>query len=258
MSAWQGGTRLCKAAVPGDGIDRRTAVKLGVCVQTRIAVVGGTGAEGSGLALRFAKAGAEVRIGSRNPEKAVAAAQRIAAQAGGGEVSGHANPEAAVGAGIVVLTVPLSAQVEILKSIRNSFAAGAILVDATVPLEVAIGGRISRTVTLWDGSAAQQAARLAPEGVPVVAAFHGLSAEALMATDQPLDCDTLICGDSAEAKATVRELASLIPGVRAIDAGPLDNARLIEGAAALLISLNLRHKVKHSGLRITGLDGAGA
>ena len=124
--------------------------------------------------------------------------------------------------------------------------------DATVPLEIAIGGRLSRTLTLWDGSAAQQAARLVP-GVPVVAAFHALSAEALAKLDHPLDCDTLICGDSAEAKAAVTRLAEMIPGVRAIDAGPLDNARLLESAAALLISLNLRHKVKESGMRITGL-----
>jgi NADPH-dependent F420 reductase len=227
-------------------------------VQTRIAVVGGTGAEGSGLAVRFARAGARVLIGSRAADKAQAAAQRIAALAGAGEVTGHTNPDAVAGAGIVVLTVPLSAQVEILKSIRGSFPPGAILVDATVPLEIAIGGRLSRTLTLWDGSAGQQAARLAPDGVPVVAAFHGLSAEALMKLDEPLDCDTLMCGDSAEAKAAVSELAAMIPGVRAIDAGPLDNARLIENAAALLISLNLRHKVKHSGIRITGIGAAGA
>ncbi len=153
---------------------------------------------------------------------------------------------------MVVLTVPLAAQIEILKSIKGRLAPGAILVDATVPLEIAIGGRISRTITLWDGSAAQQAARLLP-GVPVVAAFHALSAEVLAQVDHPLDCDTLICGDSAEAKAAVMDLAALIPGVRAIDAGPLDNARLLENTAALLISLNLRHKVKHSGMRITGL-----
>jgi NADPH-dependent F420 reductase len=212
-----------------------------------VAIVGGTGAEGSGLALRLARAGVRVRIGSRNLEKAQETARRI-----GVNVTGHTNADAVAGAGIVILTVPLSAQVETLKSIRGSFAPGVILVDATVPLEIAIGGRISRTLTLWDGSAAQQAARLVP-GVPVVAAFHALSAEALGKLDHPLDCDTLICGDSAEAKAAVSQLAELIPGVRAIDAGPLDNARLLEGAAALLISLNLRHKVKESGMRITGL-----
>ena len=216
-------------------------------------MVGGTGAEGSGLALRFARAGQRVRIGSRNAERAQEAARRI-----GGDVSGHTNADAVSDAGIVVLTVPLAAQIETLKAIKGRMAPGAILVDTTVPLEIAIGGRISRTIALWDGSAAQQAARLLP-GVPVVAAFHALSAEVLAQVDHPLDCDTLICGDSAEAKAAVMDLATLIPGVRAIDAGSLDNARLLETTAALLISLNLRHKVKHSGLRITGLPlGAGA
>jgi hypothetical protein len=188
-----------------------------------------------------------VRIGSRNLEKAQEAARGMGAQA-----TGHTNAEAVAGAGIVVLTVPLSAQVETLKSIRGSIVPGTILVDATVPLEVAIGGRVSRILTLWDGSAAQQAARLLP-GVPVVAAFHALSADALAKLDHPLDCDALICGDSADAKAAVMQLASLIPGVRPVDAGTLDNARLLESAAALLISLNLRHKVKESGMRITGI-----
>jgi NADPH-dependent F420 reductase len=190
-------------------------------------------------------------------EKAQEEARRIASLAGAGEVTGHTNPEAA-GAGVVVLTVPLAAQVGILKSIRESMRSGTILVDATVPLEIAIGGRVSRTVTLWDGSAAQQAARLAPEGVRVVAAFHSLSAEALAKLDQPLDCDTLICGNEAEAKAAVSELAGKIPGVRPIDAGPLENARFVETAAAMLVALNLRYKVKSSGFRITGLPAGGA
>jgi 8-hydroxy-5-deazaflavin:NADPH oxidoreductase len=223
-----------------------------VLVQTSVAVVGGTGAEGSGLALRFAKAGVRVRIGSRNAERAQETARRLSEQTGVTDVTGHTNAEAVAQAGIVVLTVPLSAQVDTLKSIRGALAPGAILVDATVPLEIAIGGRISRLLTLWDGSAAQQATRLVP-GVPVVAAFHALSAEALAKLDHPLDCDALICGDSAEAKTTVAQLAELIPGVRPVDAGPLDNARLLESAAALLISLNLRHKVKESGMRISGI-----
>ena len=222
-------------------------------MQPIVAVVGGTGAEGSGLALRFAKAGLRVLLGSRNLERAQAAAGKIAAQAGNGEVTGHMNPEAVSEAAIVILTVPLSAQVETLKSIRANFKSGAILVDATVPLEIAIGGRVSRTVSLWDGSAAQQAARLAPPGVSVVAAFHLLGAEALKNLDQPVDCDALICGDNADAKTAVSALAKMIPGVRAIDAGPLENARYLENSAALLIALNLRHKVNHSGLRITGL-----
>jgi 8-hydroxy-5-deazaflavin:NADPH oxidoreductase len=212
-----------------------------------VAIVGGTGAEGSGLAARFVKAGLQVRIGSRHLEKAQETARRI-----GPPATGHTNADAVATAGVVILTVPLAAQVETLKSIRSALAPGAILVDATVPLEVAIGGRVSRTITLWDGSAAQQAARLVP-GVTVVAAFHALSAEALANLDHPLDCDALICGDNSEAKTKVVKLAEMIPGVRAIDAGPLDNARLLETAAALLISLNLRHKVKESGMRITGL-----
>jgi 8-hydroxy-5-deazaflavin:NADPH oxidoreductase len=228
-----------------------------VRLQTSIAVVGGTGAEGGGLALRFAKAGSRVRIGSRNSAKAETAAARIAALVGGGEVTGHANPDAVSGAGIVILTVPLTAQIETLKSIRGALQSGAILVDATVPLEIAIGGRLSRTLVLWDGSAAQQAARLLPGGIAVVSAFHSLSAEALANLDRPVDCDTLICSDHAEAKATLCELATMIPGVRAIDAGPLDNARLLESAAALLISLNLRHKVTSSGMRFTGLGVGG-
>lgn len=228
-------------------MNRLAQVILRVLVQTIVAVVGGTGAEGRGLAARFAQAGVRVRIGSRSLEKAQATAAGI-----GGSTTGHLNPDAVVEAAIVVLTVPLSAQVETLKSIRGNLAPGAILIDATVPLEIAIGGRVSRILTLWDGSAAQQAARLVP-GVPVVAAFHALSAEALAKLDHPIDSDALICGDSTEAKTAVKLLAETIPGVRVIDAGPLDNARLLESAAALLISLNLRHKVKESGMRITGL-----
>jgi 8-hydroxy-5-deazaflavin:NADPH oxidoreductase len=226
-------------------------------VQQVVAVVGGTGAEGSGLALRFAKAGLRVLIGSRNLDRAQAAAKEIAAQAGAGEITGHTNSDAVGKAAIVILTVPLSAQVETLKSIRTNFQSGAILVDATVPLEIAIGGRVSRTITLWDGSAAQQAARLAPPGVAVVSTFHLLGAEALKGLNHPVDCDALICGDNADAKTTVSRIAETIPGVRAIDAGPLENARYLESSAALLIALNLKHKVSHSGLRITGLGLSG-
>ena len=226
-------------------------------MQQVVAVVGGTGAEGSGLALRFAKAGLRVLIGSRNLDRAQAAAKEIAAQTGAGEITGHTNSDAVGKAAIVILTVPLSAQVETLKSIRTNFQSGAILVDATVPLEIAIGGRVSRTITLWDGSAAQQAARLAPPGVAVVSTFHLLGAEALKGLNHPIDCDALICGDNADAKATVSQIAEKIPGVRAIDAGPLENARYLESSAALLIALNLKHKVSHSGLRITGLGLSG-
>ncbi len=213
-----------------------------------VAIVGGTGAEGFGLAQRFARAGVRIRIGSRDLAKAQAAAGRLAG------AEGLLNNDAVRGADIVILTVPLVAQIATLQSIRASFRPGVILVDATVPLEAAIGGRVSRTLTLWAGSAAQQAAQQVPEGVPVVAAFHSLSAELLSQAERPIDCDVLLCGDSAEAKAAVRELVQLLPGARAIDAGPLENARMIENLAALLISLNIRHRAKGSGVRITGLS----
>jgi len=212
-----------------------------------IAIVSGTGAEGFGLASRFARAGARVIIGSRDKAKAQEAAARI------GNVQGMLNTEAVTEAGVVVLTVPLAAQIATLKSLKSNFRPTAILVDATVPLEVAIGGRVSQPLTLFAGSAAQQAAKHTPPGVAVVAAFHTLSAELLAQVDEPIDSDVLICGDSADAKSVVVEMIGMLEGARAIDAGPLENARLIETAAALLISLNIRHKVRHSGLRITGL-----
>lgn len=216
-------------------------------MQQTIAIVSGTGAEGFGLALRFAHAGARVLVGSRDVQRAADAARRISG------AEGKLNADAVKEADIVILTVPLAAQIPTLKSVRDSFRPGAILVDATVPLEVAIGGRVSHPLTLWAGSAAQQAARYTPPGVSVVSAFHTLSADLLADLEQPIDNDVMICGDSAEAKAVVVAMIAMLPGARAVDAGPLENSRLIENAAALLISLNIRHKVKHSGLRITGL-----
>jgi len=214
-----------------------------------VAILGGTGAEGSGLALRFAHAGLRVRIGSRDAAKAQSAAARI-----GGGAEGFLNAGALAGAEVAVLTVPLAAQIGMLKSVRAEWRPGMVLVDATVPLESAIGGRLSRPLTLWEGSAGEQAARYVPEGVHVVSAFHSLGAELLADTAAPLDCDVLMCGDNAAAKERVRHLVELLPGARAVDAGPLENARLLENLAALLISLNLRHKVKHTGVRITGLN----
>lgn len=212
-----------------------------------IAIVGGTGAEGFGLASRFARAGAAVIVGSRDPARGTEAARRI------GGARGMGNADAVREAEVVVLTTPLTAQIATLKTLRESFRPGAILVDATVPLEAAIGGRVSHPLALWAGSAAEQAARHTPPGVRVTAAFHTLGAELLARLEEPIDSDLLVCGDDAAAKAVVAELIALLPGARAVDAGPLENARLLESAAALVISLNIRYKVKHSGLRITGL-----
>ncbi|HEX3741866.1 MAG TPA: NADPH-dependent F420 reductase [Terriglobales bacterium] len=217
-----------------------------------IAIVGGTGPEGSGLALRWAQAGENIVIGSRDAQRALETAGNLSASAGADKkISGTENRFACADAEIVVLTVPFSAHAETLKHIAPSLRAGQILIDTTVPLAASIGGKPTRTLGVWQGSAAQQAAELVPEGVVVVAAFHNLAAD-LLKQDGPVDCDVIVCSDDKSAGKRVRELARKIPGVRALDGGRLENARIIEQITAVLIGLNIRHK-GHSGLRITGL-----
>lgn len=218
-----------------------------------VAILGGTGAEGFGLALRWAKAGIRIRIGSRDAAKAADAAARVRAAVPDAQVQGMLNAEAASQAEVVVLTVPLAAQIATLKSVRESLWPGKILVDATVPVGAALGDKVAHVLTPWAGSAAQQAAAYLPDQAIAVSAFHSLGAVALTDLAHPVDCDVLICGDNTDAKAKVKWLAEQIPGARGVDAGPLENSRFSEISAALLIALNLRHKVKHSGLRITGL-----
>lgn len=215
-----------------------------------IAIIGGTGPEGSGLALRWAQAGETIVIGSRDPQRASATAEEIRGRTGG-NVSGAENKSACESAEIVVLTVPFEAHAEMLKHIKPALHSGQILVDTTVPLAASVGGKPTRTIGVWQGSAAQQAEELVPEGVAVVAAFHSISAE-LLKHDGPVDCDVIVCSDDKAAARRVRELARKIPGVRAVDGGKLENARIVEQITALLIGFNIRHK-GHSGLRITGL-----
>ena len=144
-------------------------------------------------------------------------------------------------------------QAVILKSIRDSLK-NAILVDTTVPLAAAAGGRATRMLNVWQGSAAQQARELVPAPTPVVAAFHNLSADVLQDLSVTPDCDILVCGDDKPAKETLFSLVKLIPGLRPIDAGPLEMARIVESITALLISVNGRYKTHHSGIRITGIN----
>ena len=217
-----------------------------------IAIIGGAGELGLGLALRFAHAGAKVVIGSRDEKKAQEAAARVKASVPDADVSGFANAEAAAKATIVILAVPYSAQAAILKTIRAALKT-AILVDATVPLAATVGGKPTRLLGVWEGSAAQAARDLLP-GVPVVSAFHNVSADILQDLSAKPDCDILICGDDAAAKERVSALVKLIPGLRPLDAGPLEMSRIVEGVTALLISLNRRYKVHHSGIRITGMS----
>ena len=184
--------------------------------EEKVAIIGGTGDLGFGLALRWASAGVSVVIGSREAAKAEAAAAKVLARLGElsakqqgclGSVTGVENGQAAAQAAAVVLTVPFPAQMGILKSIRAALGSakdgilqGRILVDATVPLAATVGGKPTRLLGVWQGSAAEQARELVPPGVPVLAAFHNASAGALEDLSLPLDCDILVCGDDAEAK----------------------------------------------------------
>jgi NADPH-dependent F420 reductase len=218
-----------------------------------VAIIGGTGELGFGLALRLASAGLKVRLGSRDEQKARDAAARVKAAVPAAHIDGFANAEGAAGAAIVILAVPFTAQASILKSIKPALKT-AILVDTTVPLGASIGGRSTRMLGVWEGSAAQAARELLP-GVPVVAAFHNVSADVLQDLSATPDCDILLCGDDAAAKERVAQLVRLIPGLRPLDAGPLEMSRIVEGITALLISLNRRYKVQCAGFRITGVTG---
>jgi hypothetical protein len=204
-----------------------------------------------GLALRWARAGESVIIGSRDAARAQEAADRIKQKAGQARVSGMENSAACAFSELLVLTVPFEGQATLLKQLKPAIRAGSVLVDATVALAAGVGGRASRTLGVWQGSAAQQAAELVPKGVSVAAAFHNLSAD-LLNGDEDLDCDVIVCSDDANALQQTRTLAAKLPGVRAIDGGKLENARVLEQITALLIGLNIRHK-GHGGIRITGL-----
>jgi 8-hydroxy-5-deazaflavin:NADPH oxidoreductase len=216
-----------------------------------IAILGGTGPEGFGLAFRWARAGETVIIGSRDAQRAKDAAEKIVAAVPNAKVSGDENLGACSAADMLVLTVPFEGHAALLKQIKSAIRPGTIVVDTTVPLAASVGGRATRTIGVWQGSAAQETAELVPKEIPVVAAFHNASAELLNA-DGPVDCDVIVCSDDPAATQEVRTLAAKIPGVRPIDGGKLESARIVESITALLIGLNIRHK-GHSGIRVTGL-----
>ncbi|GAB4543235.1 MAG: NADPH-dependent F420 reductase [Anaerolineae bacterium] len=215
-----------------------------------IAVIGGTGNEGPGLALRWARSGRyQVIIGSRQREKAERVAAELNARLGEELVRGLPNPEAAAAADLVVLTVPYSAHLPTLESIRAGLA-GKVLVDVTVPLQPP---HVSRVHIPPGGSACAEAQALLGDQVRVVAAFQNVGAAHLSEPDHPIDCDVLVCGDDREAKAEAIALAEAA-GMRGLDAGPLQNAVVVEGLTPVLIGINIRHKVKGAGIRITGLE----
>ncbi|HEX2096540.1 MAG TPA: NADPH-dependent F420 reductase [Solirubrobacterales bacterium] len=220
-----------------------------------IPILGGTGALGAGLAMRWATAGRSVVLGSRSAERAEEAASRIRDAVPGAEVEGLQNEDAARRAEVVFLTVPFRAQSENLNNLRTALQPGQILVDCTVPLAAAVSGKATRSLGVWQGSAAQQAQEMVPDGVTVISALHTVAAPVLSNLDAELGEDVLVCGDRKADKARVARLIEAISGLRAVNAGALETARIVEQLTPLLISVNTRYKV-HAGIRLTGLpDG---
>jgi 8-hydroxy-5-deazaflavin:NADPH oxidoreductase len=217
-----------------------------------VAIVGGTGALGFGLGLRLGRAGVRVVIGSRDGGRAAEAAGRASERVPDGSFEGRLNPEAVGDAAAVVLSVPFRNQSENLTNLRDALAPGQLLIDATVPLAAAVSGRATRMLGVPQGSAAQQAAEMAPGGVRVVSALHTVSATRLADLDAELDEDVLICGDRRDDKREAAELIARIRGLRCVDAGRLEMARIAESLTALMISINARYKT-HAGVRVTGL-----
>ena len=220
-----------------------------------IAILGGTGDQGLGLALRFAKAGRPVVIGSRKLERAVEAAEKVREQVPGADVQGFANEDATPKAPIVILSVPFEHFASTVKGLKEVLAAGQIVVSMGVPLAAAIGDGAMRTVGIWQGSCAELVQGLVPKGVTVVSAFQNVSAHRLQHLEDPVECDVIVSG-AKEPRERVMELCELVPGLRAVNGGPLSNARIVEDITALLIGLNIRYKVPEGlGIRLTGLPG---
>jgi NADPH-dependent F420 reductase len=217
-----------------------------------VPIIGGTGALGFGLALRLSRAGLEVVVGSRDEGRAAEAAARVREQVPDARVEGLENPEAATRGPVVFLCVPFRAQSENLTNLKGALADGQLLVDATVPLAAAVSGKATRLLGVPQGSAAEQAQEMVPDGVTVVSALHTVSAPVLGDLDRELDEDVLVAGDSKQAKRRVADILARIPGLRPVDCGRLETARLVEGLTPLLISVNIRHKT-HAGVRLTGL-----
>jgi hypothetical protein len=204
------------------------------------------------MALRLAAAGVSIVIGSRDPDRAGEAAARVKDKLPDADVTGLENGPAAAAGEVVFLCVPFRNQSETLTNLKSHLREGQLVVDATVPLAAAVSGKATRMLGVWQGSAAQQAAEMVPDGVRVVAALHTVNAPALKDLDATLDEDVLVCGDRRADKARAAGLIELVPGLRCVDAGRLETARIVESLTALLIGVNARYKT-HAGIRVTGL-----
>lgn len=221
-----------------------------------IAILGGTGDQGLGLALRFAAAGSRVVIGSRKPDRAEQAAKEVLAQVPSANVVGLGNEEACQQAPIVIVSVPFEHCASTLKGLKTCLSEGQILVSMAVPLAAAIGDGAMRTLGIWQGSCAELLASLAPKGVEVVSAFQNVSAHRLQQLDGPVECDVIVSG-AKRPREQIMDLCALVPGLRAVNGGPLSNARIVEDLTALLIGLNIRYKTPEGlGIRLTGLPDA--
>ncbi len=217
-----------------------------------VAIIGASGALGFGLAVRLGRAGVPIVIGSRDGTRATEAAGRAGEAVGGGSFVGTENADAVRGADTVILSVPFRNQSETLKNLREGLSAGQLLIDATVPLAAAVSGRATRMLGVWQGSAAQAALELAPNGIKVISALHTVSAASLTDLDHDLAQDVLVCGDTREDKRRAARLIQRIDGLRCVDCGKLEMARITESLTALMISINAKHKT-HAGIRVTGL-----
>ncbi len=217
-----------------------------------VCIVGASGALGFGLALRLARTGVPIAIGSRDLERAQETVERASAAVPSGSFAAHDNAGAVRAANTVILSVPFRNQSETLANLKDAFRPGQLLIDATVPLAAAVSGKATRMLGVWQGSAAQQAREMVPEGVRVVSALHTVSAASLSDLDHALAEDVLVCGDAREDKREAAQLIELIEGLRCVDCGRLEMARITESLTALLISVNSRYKA-HAGIRLTGL-----
>jgi NADPH-dependent F420 reductase len=220
-----------------------------------IAILGGTGDQGLGLALRFAKAGRPVVIGSRKLDRATTAETEVKQVVPGANVTGLDNPDATRRARVVILSVPFEHTAGTVKSIRDALVPGQIVVSMGVPLASSVGGAAAHMIGIWQGSCAELVAGLVPAGVEVISAFQNVSAHRLRTLDESVECDVVVCG-AKPGRQVVMELCALIPGMRAVDGGPLGNARIVESITALLIGMNIRYRVSEGiGVRFTGLPG---
>jgi 8-hydroxy-5-deazaflavin:NADPH oxidoreductase len=217
-----------------------------------VAIIGASGALGFGLALRLGRAGVPVVIGSRSPERAAEAVARAQAAVPEGSFSGCDNAEAAARTETVILSVPFRSQSETLTNLKGALRPGQLLIDASVPLAAAVNGRATRMLGVWQGSAAQQAREMAPDGVRVVSALHTVSAASLADLAHGLAQDVLVCGDDRADKRAAAMLIERIEGLRCVDCGRLEMARVTESLTAMLIAVNTRYKA-HAGIRLTGL-----